>query len=62
VSTALYLDLVSQTRPSPLHSADHFQYAARGGEASGDLGPLYMNIWNAIIELVTCKAFIGNTR
>ena len=39
---------------------DHFQYAVRRGEGSGDLGPLHINIWNAIIESVMCKAHIGD--
>ena len=30
------------------------------GEGSGDLGPLHVNVWNAIIESVMCKAHIGD--
>ena len=30
------------------------------GEGSGDLGPLHMNVWNAIIESVMCKVHTGD--
>ena len=39
---------------------NHFQYVACGGEESGYLGPLHVNVWNAIIESVTCKAHTGD--
>ena len=40
--------LVSQASPIPFHSADRFQYR-HAEEGSGDLGPLSVNSWNAII-------------
>ena len=40
--------VVSQASPIPFRSADHFQYQ-HAEEGSGDLEPLYMNSWNAII-------------
>ena len=39
---------------------DHYQYAERRGEGSRDLGPLHVNIWNAIFESVMCKAHTGD--
>jgi len=47
--------LVSRASPIPFRSADRFQYR-HAEEGSGDLGPLYVNSWNAIIEQVTRKA------
>ena len=35
---------------------DHYQYAVRRVEGSGDLGPLHMNVWNVWNEPVMCKA------
>ena len=53
--------VVSQARPLPFHSTDCFQYRhvlqyQHVEKGSGDLEPLHMNTWNAIIESVTCKA------
>ena len=41
-------ELVSRASPIPFRSADRFQYR-HAEEGSGDLGPLYVNSWNAII-------------
>ena len=41
-------EVVSQASPIPFRSADRFQYR-HAEEGSGDLGPLYVNSWNAII-------------
>ena len=44
----------------PHVKGSYFQYAERRGEGSRDLGPLHVNIWNAIIESVMCKAHTGD--
>ena len=45
--------LASQTLSVPQHQS--LSVLAREEEGSGDLGPLYVNVWNTIIESVTCK-------
>ena len=40
--------VVSRASPIPFRSADRFQYQ-HAEEGSEDLGPLYVNSWNAII-------------
>jgi len=47
--------LVSWASPILFHSASHFQYR-HAEEGSGDLGPLYVNGWNAIIGWIMRKA------
>ena len=48
------------TYPVTCDRRDHFQYAVRRGDGCGDLGPLHVNICNAIIESVMCKAHTGD--
>ena len=50
------LYVVSQARLFASCSTDCFQYR-HTEEGSGDLGSLHVNIWNAIFESVTCKAY-----
>ena len=59
--------LVSQASPIPFHSTDCFQYQ-HAEEGSGDLGPLYMDLYgnlnrdNEIAEHIIRADFVTQSR